>query len=287
MMRKFLSLTFFIGIVSAISAQSLLWKVTGKDIASPSYLYGTFHIQDDRVFSFDSTVWKAYNSCEAFAGELLFDDIDMKAVRQSMMLPKGQTISDMLSKEDFAILDSICKAKLGASAIFLNTMKPFFLITSIQQMDFNHDQEEALDIFFQKQAQQQGKSCYGLEKYIDQINALDAIPLKEQVTMMVQFLHDTSEVAADENDKLIQTYLAFELDSLVEMTQDTSLPPQFGKILVDKRNVTMAKGFQKIAKKERLFCAVGAAHLGGKKGIIALLRKKGYTVEPVLFQWTK
>lgn len=287
MMRKFLSLTFFIGIVSAISAQSLLWKVTGKDIASPSYLYGTFHIQDDRVFSFDSTVWKAYNSCEAFAGELLFDDIDMKAVRQSMMLPKGQTISDMLSKEDFAILDSICKAKLGASAIFLNTMKPFFLVTSIQQMDFNHDQEEALDMFFQKQAQQQGKSCYGLEKYIDQINALDAIPLKEQVTMMVQFLHDTSEVAADENDKLIQTYLAFELDSLVEMTQDTSLPPQFGKILVDKRNVTMAKGFQKIAKKERLFCAVGAAHLGGKKGIIALLRKKGYTVEPVLFQWTK
>lgn len=287
MMRKFLSLTFFIGIVSAISAQSLLWKVTGKDIASPSYLYGTFHIQDDRVFSFDSTVWKAYNSCEAFAGELLFDDIDMKAVRQSMMLPKGQTISDMLSKEDFAILDSICKAKLGASAIFLNTMKPFFLVTSIQQMDFNHDQEEALDIFFQKQAQQQGKSCYGLEKYIDQINALDAIPLKDQVNMMVQFLHDTSEVAADENDKLIQTYLAFELDSLVEMTQDTSLPPQFGKILVDKRNVTMAKGFQKIAKKERLFCAVGAAHLGGKKGIIALLRKKGYTVEPVLFQWTK
>lgn len=287
MMRKFLSLTFFIGIVSAISAQSLLWKVTGKDIASPSYLYGTFHIQDDRVFSFDSTVWKAYNSCEAFAGELLFDDIDMKAVRQSMMLPKGQTISDMLSKEDFAILDSICKAKLGASAIFLNTMKPFFLVTSIQQMDFNHDQEEALDMFFQKQAQQQGKSCYGLEKYIDQINALDAIPLKDQVNMMVQFLHDTSEVAADENDKLIQTYLAFELDSLVEMTQDTSLPPQFGNILVDKRNVTMAKGFQKIAKKERLFCAVGAAHLGGKKGIIALLRKKGYTVEPVLFQWTK
>ena len=286
-MRKFLSLTFFIGIVSAISAQSLLWKVTGKDIASPSYLYGTFHIQDDRVFSFDSTVWKAYNSCEAFAGELLFDDIDMKTVRQSMMLPKGQTISDMLSKEDFAILDSICKAKLGASAIFLNTMKPFFLVTSIQQMDFNHDQEEALDMFFQKQAQQQGKSCYGLEKYIDQINALDAIPLKDQVNMMVQFLHDTNKVAADENDKLIQTYLAFELDSLVEMTQDTSLPPQFGKILVDKRNITMAKGFRKIAKKEHLFCAVGAAHLGGKKGIIALLRQKGYTVEPVLFQWTK
>lgn len=287
MTRKFLLITFFIGIASAISAQSLLWKVTGKDIQNPSYLYGTFHIQDSRVFSFDSTVWRAFNSCEAMAGELLFDDIDIAAVRQSMMLPKGQTISGMLSKEDFAILDSICKAKLGTSVIFLNTMKPFFLITTIQQMDFNKEQEQALDQFFQDQARQQGKSCYGLEKYIDQINALDAISLKEQVTMMVQFLHDTTVNIADENDKLIATYLAFEIDSLVKMTQDTTLPPHFSKILVDQRNVTMVKGFREIAKTKRLFCAVGAAHLGGKKGIIALLRKKGYTVEAVPFHWNE
>lgn len=286
-MKKFLFFTFFIGIASAISAQSLLWKVTGKDIQSPSYLYGTFHIQDARVFSFDSTVWRAFNSCEAMAGELLFDDIDIAAVRQSMMLPKGQTISGMLSKEDFAILDSICKAKLGTSVIFLNTMKPFFLLTTIQEVDFSKDQEQALDLFFQDQARKQGKTCYGLEKYIDQINALDAISLKEQVEMMVQFLHDTTIKATDESDKLIATYLAFELDSLVKMTQDTTLPSRFSKILVDQRNVTMAKGFRKIAKTERLFCAVGAAHLGGKKGIIALLRKKGYTVEAVPFQWNQ
>lgn len=286
-MKKFLFFTFFIGIASAISAQSLLWKVTGKDIQSPSYLYGTFHIQDARVFSFDSTVWRAFNSCEAMAGELLFDDIDIAAVRQSMMLPKGQTISGMLSKEDFAILDSICKAKLGTSVIFLNTMKPFFLLTTIQEVDFSKDQEQALDLFFQDQARKQGKTCYGLEKYIDQINALDAISLKEQVEMMVQFLHGTTIKATDESDKLIATYLAFELDSLVKMTQDTTLPSRFSKILVDQRNVTMAKGFRKIAKTERLFCAVGAAHLGGKKGIIALLRKKGYTVEAVPFQWNQ
>lgn len=287
MMKRILLITVFIGIVSAISAQSLLWKVTGKGIQSPSYLYGTFHIQDARVFSFDSTVWKAFNSCEAVAGELLFNDINVASVRQHMMMSKGQTISNMLSKEDFAILDSICKAKLGASAIFLNTMKPFFLISTIQQMDFNKDQEEALDLFFQKQARQQGKICYGLEKYIDQINALDAITLKEQVEMMVEFLHDTTVKIADENNKLIATYLAFEIDSLVEMTQDPSLPPRFSKILVDQRNVTMVKGFRKIAKTKRLFCAVGAAHLGGKKGIIALLRKKGYTVEAVPFQWNQ
>jgi hypothetical protein len=47
----------------------------------------------------------------------------------------------------------------------------------------------------------------------------------------------------------------------------------------------MAKRFVEIAKKQTLFCAVGCAHLAGDKGVIALLRKKGYTVEPVAFSW--
>jgi uncharacterized protein YbaP (TraB family) len=49
----------------------------------------------------------------------------------------------------------------------------------------------------------------------------------------------------------------------------------------------MAKNFVKIAKKQSVFCAVGAAHLPGETGVIELLRKKGYTVEPVIFNWMK
>jgi uncharacterized protein YbaP (TraB family) len=35
------------------------------------------------------------------------------------------------------------------------------------------------------------------------------------------------------------------------------------------------------AAKEPTFFAVGAGHLGGNTGVIALLRKQGYTVKPV------
>ena len=69
------------------------------------------------------------------------------------------------------------------------------------------------------------------------------------------------------------------------MTQDTALPKKFEKVLVNDRNVTMVKRFLTISGEHTVFCAVGAAHLAGTKGIIALLRKKGYTVEPVPFTW--
>ena len=84
---------------------------------------------------------------------------------------------------------------------------------------------------------------------------------------------------------MLEAYLTFDLDKLAEMVQDTTLPDKFEKVLVSDRNVTMAKQFVRISSKHTVFCAVGAAHLPGDKGVIALLRKKGYTVEPVTFGW--
>ena len=125
-MKKTILFLTILCLASAISAQSVLWRVSGRDIQSPSYLYGTIHIQDSRVFAFDSTVWHCFNSCEALAVEVLLDRLDYSVVREQMMMPKGQSIAKMLSKEDFAILDSLCKVKMGVGALFLSNMKPFF-----------------------------------------------------------------------------------------------------------------------------------------------------------------
>ncbi len=270
--------------VFAAFGQSLLWKVSGKKMKAPSYLYGTIHIQDARVASFDTTVLNALNRCEAFAMEVLLDEINMRGIQKAMMMPEGKYLNTLLSQEDFALLDSICKAKLGISAIFMNGMKPFFVSSTLEQLDLRQDAEDALDLYLLKKAREYGKVCYGLEEYMEQIKAIDAISLKEQADMLSQMLHDTAQVSQDFED-MLEAYLRFELDSLAAMTQDTALPKKFEKVLVNDRNVTMVKRFLTISGEHTVFCAVGAAHLAGTKGIIALLRKKGYTVEPVPFTW--
>lgn len=284
-MKKILlfSAILFLGLTAF--SQSLLWKVSGNKIKSPSYVYGTIHIADQRVFAFDSTVLNALSSCDALCVEILLDEIDVNALREMMYLPKGQTLSGLLSKEDFKKLDSVCKATLGVSVMFMNTMKPFFLMSAIQQMAFSQDKAEALDLFFLKTARAQKKDCYGLERYEDQIGAIDKISVKEQVEMLLQMFNDTTSSITDASDSLLQAYLTFDFDKMLNMASDESLPGDFDKVLIDKRNVTMAKGFEKYAKKQTVFCGVGAAHLAGPKGILELLKKKGYTVEPVPFEW--
>ena len=283
-MKKYFLTIGIICFACTAFTQSLLWRVSGRDLKAPSYLYGTIHIQDSRVFAFDSTVWHCFNSCEALAVEVLLDQVDYSTVLEKMMLPQGQSLAKMLSKEDFAILDSLCKAKFGTGALFLLGMKPFFLSSALQQADLPKDMPLALDLFFLQQARNRGMHCYGLEDYMDQIKATDAISLDDQLDILRQTLHDTNDVAAS-FDSLVLAYLAFDMETITQMLDDTVLPDNFNKVLVEKRNQTMYKGFRKIAKKQRVFCAVGTAHLPGDKGVIGLLRKKGYTVEPVKFEW--
>ena len=255
----------------------------------PSYLDGSIHIQDARVFAFDSVVvLGTLQSCDAFAMEILMDEIDPKAIKHSQYMKKGKMLSKMMKPADFAKLDSVCKVKLGASAYFVNTIKPFFLSSALQQADMAKDKEDALDVYFLKKARAAGKKCYGVEQYQDQIAAIDAISLKDQIKMLVESLDDNeadSNSAQSQFDELLEAYLTYNFDKMLELSADESLPKKFNKVFLIDRNVGMADHFAEIARTQSLFCVVGAAHLAGEKGVPALLRKKGYTVEPVLFQF--
>ena len=248
-------------------------------------MYGTIHIQNKKVFAFDDVVTKAFESCDAFAMEILMDEINPDEIKEAMFMEKN-TIDEFLTDEQYHILDSVVKEKTGTGMLMYKKMKPFFLSSQLMQMGMEQDMELALDLYFLDKARKAGKSCYGVEKFMDQINAIDAISLEEQVEMLYTGLTDTSSVNSDQQfDELLQAYLDFDMIKIFEVSNDTALPKEFNKAFLVDRNIGMAKNFIKIAKKESLFCAVGAAHLPGDKGVIELLRKKGYTVEPVIFTW--
>ena len=286
-MKKITVFLLLVFLVTLSFSQSLLWKVSGGDLKQPSYLYGSIHIQDARVFAFDSTVvLGTLQSCDAFAMEILMDEIDPIELKKSQFMPKGKMLSKMMKPADFAKLDSVCKAKLGITAYFLNGYKPFFLSSALQQADMAKDQEDALDLYFLKKARAAGKNCFGVEQYQDQIAAIDAISLKEQIKMLVESLETTEQDSAQsEFEELLNAYLTYNFDKMLELSNDPSMPKKFNKVFLIDRNVGMADHFADIARNQSLFCVIGAAHLAGDKGVPALLRKKGYTVEPVLFQF--
>ena len=80
---------------------------------------------------------------------------------------------------------------------------------------------------------------------------------------------------------MVEVYKSNDLDSLRSMMTNDK---DFGNIeeeLLVKRNKEWVPVIIQEAKKGSAFFAFGAGHLGGKNGVINLLRSKGLTVKPV------
>jgi uncharacterized protein YbaP (TraB family) len=286
-MRRIFLLVIFVFSILLSFSQSVLWKVSGKNIKEPSFLYGTIHIQDKRVFSFDETVINAFNSTQSFAMEILMDEIPVETLNEATLM-KNNSLDKLLTPEEYNIADSIVKKKLGMGLVMFKRMKPFFLLGAIMQADFTKDMELALDLYFLNMAREQDKPCYEVEKFMHQMNAIDVMSEKEQASLFFSAITDTASVMQSEIEELISCYLKFELERISTLLSEVDvIMKDFGKNFIVKRNKVMVSTFLKITEKQSCFCAIGAGHLPGKHGLIELLRKKGYTVEPVIFNWVE
>jgi uncharacterized protein len=259
---------------------SLLWKITGKNLREPSYLFGTMHVQDERVFVAEELAKEYINKCQAFAPEILLDEVNPADIQHHLMMKKTN-MKDLLSAEEYKMVDEYLQEKIGLGLIFFHRMKPFFLAAQMMQLDLPADRDAAMDLDFLNFARNQGKIILSVEKLEDQIRAVDQIPLSAQAEMLVQMIENQKNDAGT-MEKMLNAYIDQDIELLYQLTvSDTTSYEHFQDVFLSKRNKKMVRVILKISKKHSTFFAVGAAHLGGPDGIIALLRKKGYTVEAV------
>ena len=281
MKRIIFTIATLAGLLLQGNSQSLLWKIYGKGLRDTSYLYGTIHIQDKRVFQFDSIVYDKMNAVEAYAMELNPEKIDMEAMKKQMLMKK-HTLKELLPDSDYQYLNDYMQKKMGTGVLLYNKMKPFFLESQLSQMDMPKDKKKALDLYFFDYAKKHQKITLGIEKLEDQLGAIKAISLSDQAKMLMQTVRDTTQTDFED---LLNAYLHADFDKFAELMKDTSLPSNFEEALLTKRNKGMAKHIIQYCKTQPTFNAIGAAHLPGPNGVIALLRKKGYMVEPIPFKF--
>lgn len=269
---------FLFFIPAFLFSQSLLWEISKKDTKQPSYLYGTIHIQDKRVFNYSDSVEIAINACDAFALEILLDEINPKTIMSLMTMKTS--LDKLLSPEDYKFVKDEISSKYGFNILMFNKMKPFFISSQLMAGKMKQDMPTALDPFLLAKARKLNKKCLGIEKFEHQISAIDKISLEEQANMLVEGLKDSTSQDA-KFDELLETYLKMDIEKMIELSKDTTLPKNFEKAFLIDRNIKMTKKIHKQIRKQPIFVAIGAAHLGGKNGVINLLRKRGYTVRPV------
>ncbi len=262
--------------------ESLLCEITGDGLKKPSYLYGTIHIQDKRVFSFDETVLENFERCDAYAMEVITDEIDENSI-QKVFLMKRNTLKKLLDEVSYKKLKTIVEEKFHIPISAYENTKPMFVTSQLIQYYEQKDMSEALDIYFLNMARQQNKLVFGLEKVSEQLNAVHKISLKDQC-MLIDVIKDPEEIEK-KYDELLEAYLKPDFKKILKLTTEKSLPHNFNDVFLIQRNRRMARRIENYIKKNSTFNALGAGHLVGKGGVINLLAERGFDIRPINFRF--
>ncbi len=284
---KKISSTFvlIIAFITSVLAQqpksSLLWEISGNNLQQPSYLFGTVHIICADDFFFPSIVQEKFIN----AGEVFLEmDMDDPAMMMKMMtllqLPKGQTIKQLFGDSAFKAFDKQYQQITGASAMMFNSFKPFMLMSMLAQKSLNCPTTESYEQTFISLAAKHKKDIKGLETMEDQIAVFDAIPDSTEIANLQNMVNDFDK-QIESFQKLVAVYKTQDVDSMYRFTNQSPELMEAEEELLTKRNNKWIPVMKRNMEKGNCFFAVGAAHLGGDIGVIALLRKEGYTVKPV------
>lgn len=257
---------------------TLLWRISGKDLSRPSYLFGTMHLKDRRLFQFSDSLYRSLESVEGYAMEIDPEEA-VSALLQSLNNPdSAHYLYEGIDEEEFGKAAKSLEKKFGVPAKKITRRQAWLYKQGWgADSDSEKDMDAAVDTYLFNIAKRQGKWVGGIEDLEDQLGLLE----DTEKGFNIDDINDLIKPQNSEGslESLIRIYTAQNLNKIndwIRRSDSTEMDR-----LLTVRNKKMARRIDSLAHIRSCFFAVGAAHLPGEDGVIRLLRANGYSVEPV------
>ena len=289
-------------LMAAVTMQAqLLWKISGNGLQKPSYIIGTYHLANVSFTDSIKGLKAAMDATEQVYGEIVMADMaspeNIQKMQAAMMLPDGQTLDKLFTADEMTRINALVKSVLGVDmtnpmvAQQLGKLTPYALQVQLGVLIYlkkhpGFNPNEGFDSYFQKEAAAKGKGVGGLETFDFQINTLYKSATMERQKQLLLCMADNLEFTEEQTENVVKAFFTQDLDG-IEKAMDAKLnntcdgTPEEKETLIYSRNDNWMKQMPEIMKQKATLFAVGAGHLPGERGLLAQLKKAGYTVEGV------
>jgi uncharacterized protein YbaP (TraB family) len=261
-----------------------LWRVQSG--TSTAYLLGSIHILKKDFYPLSKEIEDAFAASSVLAVEANIDDvsrIDVTKMIEKALYPAGDSVDKHLSPKTYELL----KKELAADGIPIELVamqRPWFLaltLTSFSLLKSGFDPAYGIDQHFISEAEGL-KKIEELEGFDYQINLLSSLSEKDQEFFLLSTIKDLHTLERDA-DRLISAWKSGDAQGVQSLManeeKEKGMSSIYEKILYE-RNRKMADKVEELLRTgQTAFVVVGAGHLVGEKGIIAILRQRGYEVD--------
>jgi len=183
----------------------------------------------------------------------------------------GVTLRTLLNADDYRLVQQQL-AQSGIPMMLVERVKPMFLSALMGQggdTDIGSGATKSYELELLDMARKSAKPVHGLETAAYQMSMFDSIPYAAQAEMLVQSM----KMGSTEDDgmrRMIDAYKNQDLHALQQMIAQESGMGDYTALLLDRRNANWIPVIERLMREQRVFVAVGAGHLPGEQGVIAL-----------------
>lgn len=265
---------------------TLLWKISGKGLEKPSYLFGTIHMLCKEDAYLSKNLLNAIKNADRVYLELDMDNlIELLGAMSKMKMKDDTTLADLLTPDEYTLVKKYFESKSSLLPFsVLETYKPLLAASLLMESGMSCDENVAMEQLIMEEAKEQGKRIEGLETMAYQMSVFDSIPYKVQAQELLKSVStgNTESDGEKEFREMMKAYKDQDLEKLGNMISKSSDGMmQYDDILLTNRNRNWVTKLNEILPGKSLVVAVGAGHLPGENGLINLLRKAGYKITPV------
>ena len=265
--------------------QGVLWQVVYE--AKPvAHIFGTMHSSDPDIMALPPPVVQAFRAAPTLSVEVILDETAMQRISAAMRLPKGQRLQDFVPPDLFNRAAAAAEP-LGWQPIHLSRLKPWAVAMLISFAPEDAQRKNApppLDLWLMQVARARHKPVYALETLGEQVNVFDTMPTQDQVAHLRAVAMPAAEkrrILAAMKDAYLRRDIEHIFRMMREEESDRALREKIDKRLLDDRNRRMVERMLPRFDDGGAFIAIGAAHLPGENGVLALLEQRGYSVARV------
>ncbi len=267
------------------SGKHFFWQASaGKGTL---YLLGSIHFGTSEMYPLPRVITNSFKLADTLVVEadvLNVDPVQMaQLVAGKAMYQDGSNLRQHLSQQTWQRLEQVA-ASLGLPIEMLSMQKPWFASMSLTALALNKlgfSEDKGIDVHFLSLARGK-KQVVELEGMQWQLSLFDRLTAEEQVLMLEETLREI-EHGKDFFDKMLRFWRAGDGDGIQGLFDEGMMAAEGGerlnKIIMTDRNRSMADTVHELAQKGgSYFVVVGAGHLPGAEGIVALLKQRGYQI---------
>jgi uncharacterized protein YbaP (TraB family) len=250
------------------------------------YLLGSIHLGSKDMYPLPAEIEDAFAGSSALLVEADIRHMDMSkaqaAILEKGLYPAGDSLWNHVSPDTRKKIEQFCD-RYGMPAGNLIAMKPWVValtISTVPMMKAGMDPTLGIDMYFLNKSDK--KRVVEIESADWQIDLLSGFSDDLQEKFLAAAVDEGLDMDA-ELKRMRDAWNSGDAARLDAITREnTKTPEKISRAILQDRNPHMANVAEQFLKgKEQTFLIVGAAHLVGDEGVVAMLQKRGYKVEQV------